>query len=194
MVNYSSCAIKRALQSSAVPTALAERSWVQLLPVGRSRNGAAARRYRYPGGSSAASSCPVTPSVGGRDSARQGQNGFTIAEAMVAVMVLWVGILALVGSAALTSRMLGRGRHATRAGQVAAARIERLRQCRPFHVPACTGAEWRSDSGAGSGLTESWQILDPAGLVRRVLLVLRSRHPTGAHHRHRRHRHALRPP
>jgi hypothetical protein len=29
-VNYSSCAIKRALQSSAVPTALDERSWVQL--------------------------------------------------------------------------------------------------------------------------------------------------------------------
>ena len=29
-VNYSSCAIKRALQGSAVPTPLNERSWVQL--------------------------------------------------------------------------------------------------------------------------------------------------------------------
>ncbi|MDQ3136576.1 MAG: hypothetical protein M3Q93_03195, partial [Gemmatimonadota bacterium] len=30
LVNYSSCAIKRALQGSATPSALAERSWVQL--------------------------------------------------------------------------------------------------------------------------------------------------------------------
>ena len=29
-VNYSSCAIRRALQGSAVPTPLSERSWVQL--------------------------------------------------------------------------------------------------------------------------------------------------------------------
>ena len=56
-----------------------------------------------------------------------GRSGFTIAEAVVAVVVLSVGVLALVGSAALTSRMVGRGLHSTRTGQVAAARIERLR-------------------------------------------------------------------
>ena len=108
-----------------------------------------------------------------------GRNGFTIVEAMVAVVVLTVGVLALVGSAALTSRMLGRGRHSTRTGQVAAARIERLRQIAFSTVPACTAAEWRSDSAGGPGLTESWQILDPAGTARRVRIVLRSRHPTG---------------
>lgn len=106
-------------------------------------------------------------------------SGLTIAEVMVAVVVLTVGALALVGSAGLTSRMLGQGRHSTRTGQVAAARIERLRQIAFSTMPACTGAEWRSDSAGGPGLGESWQILDPAGPVRRVRIVLRSRHATG---------------
>jgi hypothetical protein len=108
-----------------------------------------------------------------------GRNGFTIAEAMVAVVVLTVGVLALVGSAALMSRMIGQGRHSTRTGQTAAARIEWLRQIAFSTVPACTGAEWRSDSAGGPGLAESWQILDPAGTARRVRIVLRSRHSTG---------------
>jgi Tfp pilus assembly protein PilE len=108
-----------------------------------------------------------------------GRSGFTIVEAMVAVVVLTVGILALVGSAALTTRMVGRGRHDTRTGQVAAARIERLRQIAFSTVPPCAAADWRSDSAGGPGLTESWHILDPAGTARRVRIVLRSRHPTG---------------
>jgi hypothetical protein len=108
------------------------------------------------------------------------RSGFTIAEAVVALVVLSVGVLALVGSAALTSRMVGRGLHSTRTGQVAAARIERLRQIAFSTVPPCTGAEWRNDSAGGAGLTESWQILDPAGPARRVRIVLRSRHPSGS--------------
>jgi len=108
------------------------------------------------------------------------RSGFTIAEAVVALMVLSVGVLALVGSAALTSRMVGRGLHSTRTGQVAAARIERLRQIAFSTVPPCTGAEWRSDSAGGPGLTERWQILDPAGPARRARIVLRSRHATGS--------------
>jgi hypothetical protein len=102
------------------------------------------------------------------------RSAFTIAEAMVAVWVLSAGVLALVGSAALTSRMLGSGRHSTRAGQIAAARIERLRQIAFSTVPACTGADWRSGSAGGSGIAETWQILDPMGPVRRVIVVVRS--------------------
>jgi prepilin-type N-terminal cleavage/methylation domain-containing protein len=106
-------------------------------------------------------------------------SGFSIIEVMVAVAVLTVGVLALVGSAALTSRMLGSGRQSTRAGQVAAARIERLRQVAFSTAPACTSAEWRGGSAGDPSLTESWQILDPAGPARRVLIVLRSRRPAG---------------
>ena len=107
------------------------------------------------------------------------RSGLTIAEAVVALVVLSVGVLALVGSGALTSRMVGQGRNSTRAGQLAAARIERLHQIAFSTVPPCTGGAWRSDSTGGPGLTESWQILAPAGAARRVRIVLRSRHPTG---------------
>jgi hypothetical protein len=108
------------------------------------------------------------------------RSGLTIAEAMVAVVVLSVGILVLVGSAALTTRMIGRGRLSTSAGQAAAARIERLRQVARSTVPACTGAEWKSGSAVGAGLTEAWDILDLAGPVRGVRVVLQTRHPTGS--------------
>jgi Tfp pilus assembly protein PilV len=103
------------------------------------------------------------------------RSAFTIAETMVAVSMLSVGVLALVGSAALTNRMLANGRHSTRAGQVAAARIERLRQIAFSTAPACTGADWRSGSAVGPGIAETWQIVDGVGPVRRVMVVVRSR-------------------
>jgi hypothetical protein len=101
------------------------------------------------------------------------RSAFTIVEAVVALVVLSVGVLALLGSAALTNRMLGQGRHSTRAGQVAFARIERLRQIAFSTVPACTSVDWRSGNAAGGGLTESWQIGEPAG-PGRVVIVVRS--------------------
>jgi prepilin-type N-terminal cleavage/methylation domain-containing protein len=108
-----------------------------------------------------------------------GRSGFTLAEVVVAVVVLSVGLLALAGSTALAARMVGLGQQATRAGQAAAARVERLRQVAFSTVPACTAAEWRSDSAGGGGLSESWDILDEAGPVRRVMVVLRSLRPGG---------------
>jgi prepilin-type N-terminal cleavage/methylation domain-containing protein len=106
-------------------------------------------------------------------------SGFTLAEVLVAVVVLSVGLLALAGSTALAGRMVGLGQQATRVGQAAAARVERLRQVAFSTAPACSAAEWRSDSAGGSGLSESWYILDEAGPVRRVMVVLRSRRPSG---------------
>jgi prepilin-type N-terminal cleavage/methylation domain-containing protein len=106
-------------------------------------------------------------------------SGFTVAEVIVAVAVLSVGLLALAGSAALTSRMVGWGQQATHVGQAAAARVERLRQVAFSTVPACSAPDWRSDSAVGSWLSQSWELLDDAGPVRRVLIVLRSRRPGG---------------
>jgi prepilin-type N-terminal cleavage/methylation domain-containing protein len=107
------------------------------------------------------------------------RSGFTILESLIAVVVLSVGVLALVGSSALTSRMVGQGAVATRAGLIAATRIERLRQIASSTVPPCTGAEWHSGSSGGPGLVETWELLDAPGPVRRVRIVVRSRHPTG---------------
>ena len=110
---------------------------------------------------------------------RSSRYGLTVAEALVAVVVLTVGVLALVGSSAQVSRMIARGRHATVAAMVAAARVERLRQIARSTSPPCTSSEWRSDSAAQVGVTESWHILDAAGIVRRLQVVVRHRTPTG---------------
>lgn len=105
--------------------------------------------------------------------------GLTVAEVLVAVVVLTVGVLALVGSSAQMSRMIGRGRQATVAAMVAAGRIERLRGIALATSPPCAGPELRSDSATGPAVTESWQVLDPAGAVRRLHVVVRHRTPTG---------------
>jgi hypothetical protein len=102
-----------------------------------------------------------------------------VAEVVVAAAVLSVGLLALAGSAGMTARMVGMGQQATRVGQAAAARVERLRQIAFSTAPPCTAADWRSDSAGIGGLRESWEILDGAGPVRRVMIVLRSRRPGG---------------
>ena len=108
------------------------------------------------------------------------ERGFTIAEVLVAIVMLTVGVMALVGSSAAVTRMVGRGRNDTFVGQVATARIERLRVIAASTSPACTAGQWKTDSGtAGPNgkIREVWQILDNTGNARRVLLILR--YPTG---------------
>ena len=54
--------------------------------------------------------------------------GFTLVEVLVALVLLTVGVMALLGSSAMVSRMIGKGRGSTIAVQVATARLERLRR------------------------------------------------------------------
>lgn len=55
------------------------------------------------------------------------ERGFTIIEVIIAVIVLTVGLLGLVSSAALTTRMIARGQRSAVAAAFAAQRMERLR-------------------------------------------------------------------
>jgi prepilin-type N-terminal cleavage/methylation domain-containing protein len=55
------------------------------------------------------------------------EQGFTIVEVIVAILVLTVGLLALVTSAALVTRMIGRGQRSAVAAQYAQRRLEMLR-------------------------------------------------------------------
>ena len=109
----------------------------------------------------------------------ESSSGFTLVEVLVAAMVLATGILALAGSAALTSRMVGRAGLSTRVALAAAGRLADLRRIAYSTVPACTSPEWRDDSAGGPEFAERWEILDAAGLARRVQVVVRARHPTG---------------
>ena len=64
--------------------------------------------------------------------------GFTVVEVLVAIMVLGVGILALVGSSTLVTRMVGEGKRATFATQIAQQRIEWVRRRAMNTSPQCT--------------------------------------------------------
>lgn len=55
------------------------------------------------------------------------EKGFTIVEVIIAIIVLTVGLLGLVGSAALVTRMIGRGQRSAVAAQYAQRRLEMLR-------------------------------------------------------------------
>jgi Tfp pilus assembly protein PilV len=100
---------------------------------------------------------------------RRGEAGFTIIEVIIAIMVLTVGILGLVTTAALVTRMIGRGQRSAVAGTFAAQRIERLRTAACIPAQRVPGAEnlmrgsttvasnvWRFTLVAGS--TNTWRI------------------------------------
>jgi prepilin-type N-terminal cleavage/methylation domain-containing protein len=55
------------------------------------------------------------------------QRGFTIIEIIIAIIVLTVGLLGLVSTAALVTRMIARGQRSANAAAFASRRLERLR-------------------------------------------------------------------
>lgn len=63
------------------------------------------------------------------------RNGFTIIEVIIAIIVLTVGILGMVTTGALITRMIARGQRTAEASAFAARRLERMR------VAACVTAQ-----------------------------------------------------
>jgi type II secretion system protein I len=107
------------------------------------------------------------------------RSGVTLVEVMVGLVVFTVGVLALMGSWAAMSRSVGRGRHATVAAMIASGRLHWLSRVAGSASPSCSGADWRDGTADAQGATEAWQILDRAGVVRRVQVIVRHRTPTG---------------
>jgi prepilin-type N-terminal cleavage/methylation domain-containing protein len=105
--------------------------------------------------------------------------GFTLVEVLVAIVLLTVGVMALLGSSALVSRMIGRGRGSTVAVQVATARLERLRRVAASTTPRCASPQFVSDSTTTAGVAERWIVESGAGLSRRVSVILAYRDPRG---------------
>ncbi len=109
----------------------------------------------------------------------QPRAGLTLVEVLVAVVVLTFGVLALVGSWAHTTRMLAFGRQSTAAAFAARDRVGRLQHIARSTIPPCTSPEWRDGVDSAHGLVQRWRILDPAGAVRRIELVMGVRRPSG---------------
>lgn len=91
------------------------------------------------------------------------RQGFTVVEVLVAIMVLGVGILALVGSSMLVTRMIGEGKRATFATQVAQQRIEWVRRRAMSTSPQCTSVAAATGTFTADRITEEWVITVGAG-------------------------------
>ena len=85
---------------------------------------------------------------------KQDRSGFTLIEVLVAVMVLSVGVTALVGSAGVVTRMIGRGQMGTRGAQMASARVEQLRMWANSTSPRCTSGLFVGGTYTARGITE----------------------------------------
>ena len=102
---------------------------------------------------------------------RRNAQGFTIIEVLVAVLVLTVGVTALVGSAGMVTRMIGRGKRTTEATQRAERRLEILRQTALSATPQCTGLT--GGTATSAGITETWTVTTPVSPAQtRVLQVI----------------------
>jgi prepilin-type N-terminal cleavage/methylation domain-containing protein len=91
----------------------------------------------------------------------QRERGFTIVEVMLAVVLLTIGVMALAGSSALVTRMIGKGKESTLAVQVATARFEKLRNIANSTTPPCTAGTFVSGNAAavaGVGVAETWVV------------------------------------
>jgi prepilin-type N-terminal cleavage/methylation domain-containing protein len=95
--------------------------------------------------------------------------GFTIAEVLVAIIVLSVGVMALAGSSAMAARMIGQGKQTTYVGQVAEARLDYLRQLAATTSPTCGAADFKTDSATTNGVREVWKV--PAASVNNTRVV-----------------------
>jgi type IV pilus assembly protein PilV len=95
-------------------------------------------------------------------------SGFTLVEVLVAIMILSVGLIALAGSSAVVTRMIGRGKVETSVAQAASQRLEMLRAVAYSTNPRCTAAGFASGGPVTSdGRTVSWTV-SAAGRVRTV--------------------------
>jgi prepilin-type N-terminal cleavage/methylation domain-containing protein len=88
---------------------------------------------------------------------RRGERGFTIVEVLIAIVVLTVGLLGLVTTAALVTRMIGQGQRSAVASTFASQRLELLRTsaCPPV-AQRTAGADTLIRGGAAVAINE-WQ-------------------------------------
>ena len=86
------------------------------------------------------------------------RSGFTLVEVLVAVTILTVGVVAMAGSTATVTRMIGRGKIDTRAAQLATQRMEVLRRIAYSTSPRCTALA-NGALAKNAGITVAWTVV-----------------------------------
>lgn len=111
---------------------------------------------------------------------KRSSSGFTLVEVLMAIVVLTIGLLALVSTAGMTTRMIGLGKVDTHAAGAAARRMEILRLSAYGTIPRCTAPEFATGGPVNSeGITESWLVL-PAGSLRHLRVTVTYRTSRGS--------------
>lgn len=109
------------------------------------------------------------------------RSGLTLVEILIAVVILGVGLVALAGSSAMVTRMIGLGKTETRAALTASRRVEMLRSAARSTTPPCVAPSFSSGGPVSEdGVTQQW-VVPPAGAVRRVRVTVD--YPTVRGHR-----------
>ena len=96
------------------------------------------------------------------------EQGFTLVEVIIAVLVLTIGLLGLVGSAALVTRMIGRGHRSGVEVAFSQRRIEMLRST------ACTNQATGTDVLMRGGVpvdSLSWQFVNRGNSTWQVIMT-----------------------
>jgi prepilin-type N-terminal cleavage/methylation domain-containing protein len=108
------------------------------------------------------------------------EQGFTLVEVLLAIIVLSVGVMALVGSSALATRMIGGSKESSVVAQVASARGELLRTYAAQTTPGCGNASVANGTATTAGVSESWQLGGAAGdPTRDVVMTFTYQTPRG---------------
>jgi Tfp pilus assembly protein PilV len=87
------------------------------------------------------------------------QGGFTIIEIIIAIIVLTVGVLGMVTTAALVTRMIARGQRSAEASTFASRRLERMRVAACIDAQRVNGSETMS-RGSTVVSTNTWTFTD----------------------------------
>ena len=98
------------------------------------------------------------------------ESGFTILEIIIAIMVLTVGLLALVTTAALVTRMIARGQRSAVASMYAAQRAERMRPAACIPAQRVDGNDTLY-TGSNWVATNSWSFINEGNLYFRIRVV-----------------------
>ena len=111
---------------------------------------------------------------------KRSASGFTLVEVLVSIVIMAVGIIALAGSSAMVTRMIGRGKVETRVAQAASYRLETLRLAAYSTSPRCTAPAFANGGPIiANRLTETW-VVPAAGKVRAVQVTVAYRTVRGA--------------
>jgi prepilin-type N-terminal cleavage/methylation domain-containing protein len=100
------------------------------------------------------------------------RSGFTLVEALVAVVVVGVGIVALMSASSSVTRMIGRGKMETVAALAASRRMEVLRAAAEGTSPRCADPAFTSGGPVMvGGVAEQWEVA-ASGKVRPVRVTV----------------------